>query len=200
MVTEQEMAAEQERIYESPSLRDDLNDEEATRLLQWGEGQVERMAQDFPDDFEQQCRFLRQLIKNINRFVGQREFNDEAGQRKYMGKAAMYLPKLGWESVTEDDLMATLPDDATDMRANLEAILALLTPQAPASDAATNAPPPAPEATSTAQQPSGNNHEKTEALPTPHEIATHFDKDDAYSINQADKPDTNFSSSGDTDE
>lgn len=119
---------EQERLYESPSLRDDLNDAEAQTLLTWGEGQVERLARDYPDDFEQQARFLRQVIKNINRFVGQREFEDAEGQRKRLDKVMMYLPKLGWEHITTEQIEAGLPEDTSDLPANVRAILHILTP------------------------------------------------------------------------
>lgn len=114
-----------ERLYESSSLRDDLNDDEATVLLGWGEAQVERLAQAYPAEeaFEQKCRFLRQLLKHLNRFVGQREFNDEAGQREYMSKAVKYLEPLGWDGITEADLMSKLPLDPTDMSGTLKAVL-----------------------------------------------------------------------------
>jgi len=128
MPTADAIASEQERLYESSSLRDDLNDAEAQVLLQWGQAQVERMAADYPDEFEQKCRFLRQLIKNINRFVGQREFNELEGQQKYMRKVGMYLPQLGWHGITEELIFAQLPDDKADMTANLQAVLQVLSP------------------------------------------------------------------------
>ena len=80
--------------------------------------------------FEAKARFLRQLLKNINRFVGQREFNDEAGQAKYMKKVSMYLEPLGWTDVSERDLFNAVPDDKTNMLANLLAIIRVLSPQA----------------------------------------------------------------------
>lgn len=128
MPTPKEIAAEQERLYESSSLRDDLNDSEATVLLNWGQQQVERLAKDYPEEFEAKCRFLRQMLKNINRFVGQREFNDAAGQQKYMKKVAMYLEPLGFSSVTQEGLFARLPDDPANMAGNLDAILRTLSP------------------------------------------------------------------------
>ena len=140
MPTPEEIASEQEKLYESASLRDDLNDAEATVLLEWGQKQVEQMAQKFPNEFEQKTRFLRQLIKNINRFVGQREFNDKAGQQEYMANVVKYLDPLGY-TASEDELFAVLPDDAKDMMANLNAILAKLTP--PQAQAAAPETPPA---------------------------------------------------------
>lgn len=145
MPAEHEINAERERLYESASLRDDLNDAEAEVLLKWGEGAVYRMATLFPAEFEQKCRFLRQLIKNINRFVGQREFNELDGQRQYLSKVLMYLPQLGWEGIDEAMLFAAMPEDRKDMMGTLMAILNILTPPAPA----TTDPAPAPAETAT---------------------------------------------------
>lgn len=142
--------SEQERLYESTSLRDDLNDAEAKLLLKWGEGQIERLAQAYPDNFEKQCRFLRQLLKNINRFVGQREFNDEAGQREYLGKAVKYLEPLGWDSVTADQIMARIPDDATDMNGTLQAVLNVLDGENETATDSTKPEPTPPETESVA--------------------------------------------------
>lgn len=129
MSTPDAMATEKERLYESSSLRDDLNDAEATILLEWGESQLNRLAEAFPDEFEAKARFLRQLLKNINRFVGQREFNDMTGQAKYMSKVSMYLEPLGWENLSSDDLFNALPEDKANMSANLIAIIRVLSPK-----------------------------------------------------------------------
>lgn len=126
MPTPEEISSEKQRLYESASLRDDLNDNEATILLEWGESQVDRLAVDFPDEFEAKARFLRQLLKNVNRFVGQREFNDQAGQEKYMKKVGMYLEPLGWTDLSTGDLFEVLPDDKANMFANLMAIIRIL--------------------------------------------------------------------------
>ena len=129
MPTPDAITTEKERIYSSSSLRDDLNDAEATVLLEWGESQLQRLAEVFPDEFEAKARFLRQLLKNINRFVGQREFNDMTGQAKYMSKISMYLEPLGWENLSSDDLFNALPEDKADMSANLIAIIRVLSPK-----------------------------------------------------------------------
>lgn len=155
MPTPQEIDAERQQIYESAPLRDDLNDPEAEVLLQWGERQVERMANLFPNEFEQKCRFMRQLIKNINRFVGQREFNELDGQKEYMSKVIMYLPQLGFQGITEEMLFANLPAEKTDMMGTLRAVLQTLTPNittpdgsgtltAGVTDEEVSPPPPAP--------------------------------------------------------
>jgi hypothetical protein len=40
----------------------------------------------------------------------------------------MYLPQLGWETITEEQLFSVLPEDKADMNKNLQAILELLSP------------------------------------------------------------------------
>ena len=126
-----EIEAEKLRIYESEALRSDINDDEATVLLKWGEEQVIKLAESAGDEFEAQSRFLRQLIKNINRFVGQRQFNDAAGQTEYMEKVVMWLPKVGFPVRTAGELMAVLPPEPQDLAGTLKAILDTLTPPQP---------------------------------------------------------------------
>lgn len=152
MPTTEEIKVEKERLYESASLRDDLNDPEAEVLLKWGEAQVERIALEYPHDFEQSCRFMRQVLKNINRFVGQREFNEREGQAEYLGKVTMYFPKLAWEHITEEQLFAAMPEDKTDMAGTLNAILNLLTPPN-ASTASPESLPPNTESAALADNP-----------------------------------------------
>lgn len=141
-----EIQAERERLYESTALRDDLMDPEAEILLRWGEGQVERLAREMPGEFEQKSRFLRQLLKHINRFVGQREFNDAAGQAKYLTDVVKWLVPLGFSGEhSVESLMGILPSDAKDMNATLQAVLAALTPPI------AETPPAEPEEPSTAE-------------------------------------------------
>lgn len=149
MLPTEEIASQKERLYESSSLRDDLNDAEAMVLLTWGEGQIERLATDFPEDFEKQARFMRQLLKGINRFVGQREFNEMEGQSKYMKKIVMYLEPLGWTGIGADELFAVLPDDKTDMATNLANLLAVLSPEDFPADTSVDEPRSEEEGTNT---------------------------------------------------
>lgn len=152
MPTEEEIRTNQASLYDSAALRDDLNDAEATILLTWGEGQVARIAQAYPDEFEQKNRFLRQLIKGINRFVGQREFNELEGQKEYFSKVSLYFQHLGWGDISEDAVFAALPADKKDMLGTLRAILNILSP---APTAPSDAEPPAMTAPSVPSEPSG---------------------------------------------
>jgi hypothetical protein len=128
---------EKQRIWESAPLRDDIDDSAAELLLKWGEEQVDTMAKRFPDNFEQNCRFLRQLIKSINRFVGQRQFlNTPELYDKYMSKLMLWLPKLGYD-VTQEQIEAALPDDKANFDANISAIIHVITPPPMTADTAT---------------------------------------------------------------
>lgn len=164
MPTDDEIRLSQASLYDSAALRDDLNDAEATILLLWGEGQVARVAQDYPNEFEQKNRFLRQLIKGINRFVGQREFNEIEGQKEYLSKVTLYFQHLGWGHITEDAIFAALPADKKDMLGTLRAILNLLSP---APDAAPAVPPAmtSPDAAPQAMPPAMTSPDATPAVP-----------------------------------
>ncbi|MDQ7027446.1 MAG: hypothetical protein Q9P01_15960 [Anaerolineae bacterium] len=209
MPSPDDIAKEQEKLYESASLRDDLNDAEGAVLLDWGQTQVTQMAQRFPDEFEKKTRFLRQLIKNINRFVGQREFNDRDGQGKYMLKVVKYLEALGY-TADEKTLFAALPTDPKDMMANLKAILTTLTPQTEPLVPETPSQPPSfdniddrvdTEAQSATDKPIStysSNTDKTEVIPDISHLAaaleinrndSTLENPNSHSINQADGED-----------
>lgn len=145
MPTETEIQTERERLYDSAALREDINDDEATVLLEWGEKHVVRLGQAAADsdDLEQKARFLRQLLKNINRFVGQRQYNDRAGQLDYMEKVVKWLanPTLGFKNHTADELLDKLPFDTKDMAATLKALLDAIDPGNPGPRGTPDAPP-----------------------------------------------------------
>ena len=63
-----------EKLYEDAAVRDSLADAEADTLLRWGEDQIMRLADVAPDDdtFEALTGELRGLLKDVNRFVGER--------------------------------------------------------------------------------------------------------------------------------
>jgi hypothetical protein len=59
-------------LYEDASLRGDLIDSDADRLLKWAEAQIVRLDAESPDDaaFEAGIDALRGLVKTMNRFAG----------------------------------------------------------------------------------------------------------------------------------
>jgi len=144
MVDQTEIQRERERLYESESLREDINDDEATVLLEWGEKHIVRLAGEVEDEkgLEQQARFLRQLIKNINRFVGQRQYDNREEQLGYMAKVVQWLPNLRFKTFTSEELLDKLPPDAKDMAETLRALLAAIDPS---SASVPHTPEPAPQ-------------------------------------------------------
>jgi len=129
---------------------------------------------------------LRQLIKNINRFVGQRQYNDETGQREYMEKVSKYMAQLGFGDVTGEQLLAKLPEEKEDHAGNLKTILQSLR----AADETQDEPEPdAPDPDQFVQQ--VHDLMRRAALP--------LEKPNEHSINQADS-DTNTESSTPNDE
>jgi hypothetical protein len=118
------LQSEIERLYESESLTDELHDTEAKILLSWAEGQVKALAFREGGEFEEDCRRLRQFVKYLNRFVGQRRFMDEAQQRDALDNVQKWAERLGW-TLTIDGMMSSL-NPQPDMTIDLKAILALL--------------------------------------------------------------------------
>lgn len=172
-INQEAIAAERQRLYESASLRDDLDDTHASALLQWGEQQVERLAAEYPEDFEQKARFLRQLMKNINRFVGQRQYNDEAGQREYMEKVSKYMQPLGFGEMSAEELLSQLPTEKADHASNLQAIFQTL-----GSEEQTEQPEPT--------SPTTPHDPLKKALNLGARVALPLEKSNEHSINQRD--------------
>lgn len=164
-----------EKLYEDAAVRDSLADPEADTLLRWGEDQIMRLADEAPDDatFEAQVDHIRRLLKDTNRFVGERAQMDAetrvARLNALMAEGeALGAPPAAQASALADSFASG--DDAT----TLQALLGLLTPaQASASAAppqtpaptsppniafmapadADNPPPPAPEPTTSEPAP-----------------------------------------------
>jgi hypothetical protein len=74
-----------ERMYEDINLTDELMDNEAKLLLDWGSSEHEKLeAQSVDlDTLEDRAKQIRKTIKRINRFVGQRSaYADDEAQSK----------------------------------------------------------------------------------------------------------------------
>ncbi len=135
MPTPKDIEAEKIRLYETLGVRDDLDDAEATVLLQWAERRIDQLAA-LEGDFEQQNRFMRALLARIDRFVGQRQYMDDTAHAEGIAALMKALPIAGFHRITEEALLAALPPDRANMAANLNAILALLaTDGGPAAEA-----------------------------------------------------------------
>ena len=69
-----------EQIYENPDLRDELDDDQAQVLLDWGAKQIEQMdgSSDSSEQVDSRAGHVQTLLKRINRFVGQRAYLSDA--------------------------------------------------------------------------------------------------------------------------
>jgi hypothetical protein len=128
--TAQQIQEEKIRLYETPAVREDLDDADAEVLLTWAERQIERLAQE-EGDFAQKNRFLRQLLARVNTLIGQRPYVDAAGEAHYLEALMKVLPLNGCPHLTAEQVLACLPPDRANVRANLTALLELLNRELP---------------------------------------------------------------------
>ncbi|MCU0497268.1 MAG: hypothetical protein MUF87_07960 [Anaerolineae bacterium] len=66
------------RLYEDPSITEDLIDEEAQLLLGWAAARLPDLIAHAPDEltFDESFGALRQIVKGVNRLIGQQESID----------------------------------------------------------------------------------------------------------------------------
>lgn len=86
------------RLYDDSSLTDELTDEPASALLQWGETRLAQMANTITDDtaFEDQFMALRQLLKSASRFTARRHALPAEEQTDYLQKILETAKTLGF--------------------------------------------------------------------------------------------------------
>lgn len=87
------------RLYEEANLTEDLVDQDATTLLKWAEQQVAELVAKYSDDdstFESAFSALRSLVKNMNRYVGQRERSGEAQQAQRLENISQSASEIGF--------------------------------------------------------------------------------------------------------
>lgn len=116
-----------ERMYGDVALTDELRDDEAQSLLQWGEQEVEHLDQQTDNDDEQtfQTRFkqIRTIIKRVNRLVGYRSEYTPAEVREKLTLLLDDLRELG-RPVNEERVERFL--DSYQQMGDDEAVAALL--------------------------------------------------------------------------
>ncbi len=127
------------RLYENADLRDELTDDEATRLLQWAEAELARLDAAGADDdaFEAQVDTLLRLLKQVNRYAG-RQGQGFAAQSLAQdvdpapGRIAELATALGHAADSQQIAAAGTGEPGS----TVDALTALMTP----SDAPTDAP------------------------------------------------------------
>ncbi len=117
-----------QQLYEVASLTDELRDEAAKILLQWGEEQIQWLAMGgmVEGDFEDNCGDLRSLVRRINRFVGRHSGMNPDERREAMDKIVGAALNLGY-TVHVPDLVGYMQQPATDNQVeSLQDLIALL--------------------------------------------------------------------------
>jgi len=171
-----------ESLMSDPGLRDELTDDEARPLMDWGLSQAaaiaRRMAaQASAESLDDAVGDLRKLMKRINRLVGHRREGDPELVRKDLRRLAKYSERLFGGTVVRPDeaqLETFLAEQAVlDNRGIVERLLAMFTPPQDAAPSLETSPepqrltaPPPPEQLHAPPQP-----EKLDAPPQPHQLA-----------------------------
>lgn len=123
---EGQIRVEQQRLYESASLTDEMEDEEAKILLEWGSSQIHKLART-GGRLEDRCKQLRRLMKDINYFIGNAEDMDSDEQLEELERIYNSADELSYP--VEEDGMEPLLDELDGASAGdmLEILLAWIT-------------------------------------------------------------------------
>lgn len=150
--------AAMQRLYEDPSLTEELTDDDAKMVLEWAQEQVKQLAAKFTDEaaFDDAVKSLLRVVKNANRVVGQRDFADPTEQEERIDKMTEAAMGMGVVTATaqaaevRDQLNALSSTDA------LKRLLTMFTPgdvatsaQAAPQSTSPSAPQSAPASTAT---------------------------------------------------
>jgi hypothetical protein len=142
-----------QQMYEDTSARDELSDEEANVLLAWGEAQIRDLGARNLDDtaFDEAFAHLRGVMKNINRYTGQRSYKTPEELTALLTELATEAQSMG---VDVQAAQLAVPEaqgvGSTDNVTIINALTSLVTPaktqdaSAPTPPPPIQAPPPAP--------------------------------------------------------
>lgn len=103
---EKQIQSALEAMAMNESLTDELADDEAELLFQWGETQVRRLASQNTDTeaFDEATRKLRKLLSRINWFIGLRGDMDAGEQRDVMVKIVESAQAVGYANFTPEQV------------------------------------------------------------------------------------------------
>jgi hypothetical protein len=157
-----------QQLYEDTSARDELSDDEANVLLAWGEAQIKDLAGRSLDDtaFDDAFAHLRGVMKNINRYTGQRTYATPDDLLALLNELAAEAQSLG-VNVQAQELAIPQAQAADNNIALIKALTALVTPGANASAQAQTVATksPVPPAASAPTAPTENITSKTPESP-----------------------------------
>jgi hypothetical protein len=144
-MSEGQAASALERMYEDTQVRDEIVDDDAKILLQWGESQVKKLAQKETEDsvFEDAYYKLTKVMGRINRFVGMRQDADDAQKAELLEKFVATAADAGY-TVSAETVAAFAKDNAAmDNAAAIRALTAMI--DATSTDSPASPPPTAPK-------------------------------------------------------
>jgi hypothetical protein len=138
-MSEGQAASALERMYEDTNVRDEIVDTDAKILLQWGETQVNRLAQKEMEDsvFEDAYYKLTKVMGRINRFVGMRQDADDAQKAELLEKLVATAADAGYPISAEAVATFAQENAAMDNAAAIRALTAMI------DTTSTGTPPPA---------------------------------------------------------
>jgi hypothetical protein len=127
-MSEGQVASALERMYEDTNVRDEIVDDDARILLQWGEAQVKRLAQQEMADeaFEDAYHKLTKVMARINRFAGMRQDADDEKKTELLEKFVSTATESGYP-VSAENVAAFAKENATmDNASAIRAMTALI--------------------------------------------------------------------------
>jgi hypothetical protein len=142
-MSDAQSASALERLYEDTTVRDELVDDDARILLEWGKGQVQALAKKELDDgaFEEQYAKLAYLMGRINRFVGKRQDADDPKRTEMLEKLVAAASEVGLPIPAEKLAIFGKEHTALGNAAALHTLMAMLTGDNPASQDVTVSSP-----------------------------------------------------------
>lgn len=120
------------RLYEDPSLFDEIDADSADALLKWAEEKLVKLAETHDDEeaFENEFAQLRKLVKSMNRFTARQQMMDGAEKSEKMGKLVERAQELGLpakaKSTDTFNAQGVQPESA-----NLYALIKMIDPSPP---------------------------------------------------------------------
>ncbi len=92
---EEQIQAEQQRLYEVASLTDEMEDDNATMILEWASAQITALAGD-GSQLEARAKQLRRLVGDINYFMGGVEDKASEQMQEELGQLYQTASQLGY--------------------------------------------------------------------------------------------------------
>jgi hypothetical protein len=118
------------RLYEDISLREELGDDSAEVVLNWGEKQLPRIVESSPDEatFDEQFHTLRRVMKIINRMVSGRADGDMEKQNKRLSALMERAAEAGFNPQVTPDVFVSQSADMNESDA-VKSLLQLIAPE-----------------------------------------------------------------------